>query len=165
MKARLAMLVAALLIPSLAWPQTPSLTPLTPGQQVQLAVAVQEYDNQDFADALPIFQSLAAIGDARSETDLGQMYYCGCGVTQDAKRALMLQKLSAAQGYVKGEYRLGNMYLDDRNYPAAYHWLHLAALQGDPDAEMYYGWLFVQGDDATELCHCRALVPALGRAK
>jgi len=67
------------------------------------------------------------------------------GENRDPKRALRLQKLSAAQGYSKGENRLGDIYRDAGDYPAALHWLKLAAQQGDPDAEADYGWMFVAG--------------------
>jgi len=135
----------ALSMLGVAWAGTPSRTPLSPLQLVQQLLAVQEFDNQDYSDALPIFAALAAIGDARSETDLGQMYDSGWGVDPDEKRALRLQQLSAAQGYSKGENRLGDMYRDAKDYPEALYWLRLAAAQGETSSMCQMGNLYESG--------------------
>lgn len=124
---------------------TPSLTPLTPAQQEEQITAVQAYDNNDWATALPLFTQLAALGDARAETDLGMMYENGWGVTQDSDKGFALQMQAVAQHYGKAEDHLGDMYRDRGDQISATHWLWLSAQHGDANGEDDLGWQFYRG--------------------
>jgi TPR repeat protein len=114
---------------------TPSLTKLTPAQFAEQMSAVHAYDRGDFKTALPIFEKLAAIGDARSETDLGEMYFFGLGVPQDQDHAFELQYAAVAQNYGKAEDNLGNMYANHFIFDKAFIWFTKSAGHGDPAGE------------------------------
>lgn len=124
---------------------TPSLTPLNPLQRLELMEAVSAYNHSDMATALPIFTRLAALGDARSETDLGRMYGCGCGVPEDVDRAFALQTQAAAQHYGKAEDNLGWMYAERGDEISATHWFWLSAQHGDANGEADLGRQFHRG--------------------
>lgn len=118
---------------------TPSLTPLSLAQHQAQMQAVHYYDNGDYAAALPIFTQLAALGDARAETDLGEMYYNGWGVTQDVDRAYALQLQAVAQNYGKAEDNLGWMYDNRGDEISATHWFWRAAGHGNADGQADLG--------------------------
>lgn len=155
-----------LLAPAAHAQGTPSLTPLTPAQSAAQMQAVQDYDHQDWVAALPVFQALAAIGDARSETDLGEMYYRGWGVKQDVEKAYTLQHQAAAQHYGKAEDNLGSMYNDAGDGFSAFHWFWLAANHGDSFGEVDLGWQYYRGTvtpyDPKLAAHWFALAAAQG---
>jgi len=67
----LALMGLALFLPVAAFGATPSATPLSPAQQAEQILVVSDFDHHEYRDAWPIFMRLAAIGDARSESDLG----------------------------------------------------------------------------------------------
>jgi len=114
---------------------TPSLTPLTAAEQAQQTQAVQDFDKADWAAALPIFTRLAALGDARSETDLGRMYYYGWAVGRDQDEAFYLISQAAAQNYSPAEDKLGRMYLVAGIDDKAVSWFQHAAQAGNADGE------------------------------
>lgn len=145
---------------------TPSLTPLSFAQRLEQMQAVSAYNRDDLASALPVFTRLAALGDARSETDLGVMYNCGCGVPQDVDKAFALQAQAAAQHYGKAEDNLGSMYAARGDEISATHWYWLAASHGDANGEMDFGWQLRNGygvprDDA-QAVHWFSLSAAQG---
>jgi len=142
---RLVLLAALLAAPCARADSSPSTTPLTPAERQDLMRGVADFDNGDYKDAAPIFTALVKRGSARAETDLGWMYYCGCGEKPDQDYAFYLQTLSAAQGYGKGENNLGRMYsyagIDDK----AFHWFSLAAGTGDDAGEADLAWAYEHG--------------------
>ena len=64
------------------------------------------YDRADYATALSIFQTLADLGDAPAQHNLGIMYENGLGVGQDAAAALRWYGLAAEQEFPPAQARL-----------------------------------------------------------
>jgi TPR repeat protein len=89
------------------------------------------YQRGDYANALQIFRSLAAQGDASAQFNLGVMYDLGQGVTQDYVEAVKWYRLAAAQGNAGAQGFLGSMYATGRGVPQDYaeaaKWSRLAA--------------------------------------
>jgi TPR repeat protein len=138
--------LAALLAASCAHADSsPSTTALNPAQRQDLMQGVADFNNGDYKDAAPIFTALVKLGSARAETDLGWMYYCGCGEKPDQDYAFYLQTLSTAQGYGKGENNLGRMYSDAGIDDKAFHWFSLAAGTGDDAGEANLAWAYEFG--------------------
>jgi len=154
---------------ALIQPTTPSLTRLTLMQRGEQHLAVQAFDRGDDATALPIFTRLAALGDARSETDLARMYDQGLGVPQDVDKAFALQIQAAAQHYGKAENNLGWMYRSRGDDISATHWFWLSAQHGDPDGQAAIAGLYNCGcavlpRDETASVHWFRLSAAQGNA-
>ena len=98
-----------------------------------------------------LFLTLGSIsaeqGDARTQNDLGNIYYFGRGVPQNYAKAFELFGKSAEQGFAVAQNNLGNMYYSGAGVPQnnkrAAYWYTKAAEQGDAWAqyslgEMYY---------------------------
>ena len=141
----LAAILVSLLAGVVARAQPPSLTPLTAVQQAAQATAVKDYDQQNFAAALPIFTQLAALGDAPSETDLGRMYYYGWGVAQNQDQAFELISQAAAQHYGRAEDVLGRMYQYGGIYDKAFFWHTQSAQDGYTPGESDVGHMYHYG--------------------
>ena len=101
------------------------------------------YQRGDYATALRLFRSLADLGDAFAQDDLGVMYDNGQGVPQDFAEALKWYRLAANQGDAGGQANLGLMYAAGHGVPQDYaeavKWLRLAADQGDAAAQYNLG--------------------------
>jgi uncharacterized protein len=93
------------------------------------------YNKQDYATALREWTPLAEKGDARAQSNLGEMYYYGEGVSEDDKTAVKWYRLAAEQGYARAQNKLGAMYQKGKGVPqddkTAVKWYRLAAEQGD----------------------------------
>jgi hypothetical protein len=87
----------------------------------------------DYAQALKIFRSLAAQGDAGAQNTIGYMYDKGRVVTQDYQEALKWYRLAADQGNADAQNNLGRLYHNGsgvtRNNQEALKWFRLAAAQ------------------------------------
>jgi TPR repeat protein len=64
------------------------------------------YERADYAAALTIFRSLAELGEAPAQHNLGIMYENGLGVGQDAAEALRWYGLAAEQEFAPAQARL-----------------------------------------------------------
>ena len=100
--------------------------------------AVAAHGRGDYAQALKIFRSLAAQGNAPAQYNIGYMYSNGQGVTQNYQEALKWYRLAADQGYAKAQTNIGYAYLNGQgvthNHQEALKWFRLAAAQGQPSA-------------------------------
>ena len=107
------------------------------------------YQRGDYATALRLFRSLADLGDAFAQDDLGVMYDNGQGVQQDFAEALKWYRLAANQGDAGGQANLGLMYATGHGVPQDYaeavKWLRLAAEQGDAAAQYNLGTMYGNG--------------------
>jgi TPR repeat protein len=96
------------------------------------------YNKQDYATALREWTPLAEKGDARAQSNLGEMYYYGEGVSEDDKTAVKWYRLAAEQGYARAQNKLGLMYakgqgvIKDNVY--AHMWWNIAASSGNKGA-------------------------------
>ena len=93
----------------------------------------------------PSLQALAEQGDANAQLELGNRYYNGEGVAEDAGRAAQWYRKAADQGDATAQRILGYLYQAGdgvaRDAREAARWYHNAAEQGDADAQFRLGWL------------------------
>jgi hypothetical protein len=93
-------------------------------------------------------------GDAKSQFDLGHMYFHGEGVPQDYTEALLWLRKAADQGNAQAQYGIGYMYHYGKGVPQnnieALRWLRLSAQQGDAKAESNLGTMYYYGQGVTQ---------------
>jgi TPR repeat protein len=93
-------------------------------------------------------------GDAKSQFDLGHMYFHGEGVPQDYTEALLWLRKAADQGNAQAQYGIGYMYHYGKGVPQnnieALRWLRLSAQQGDAKAESNLGTMYYYGQGITQ---------------
>ena len=93
-------------------------------------------------------------GDAKSQFDLGHMYFHGEGVPQDYTEALLWLRKAADQGNAQAQYGIGYMYHYGKGVPQnnieALRWLRLSAQQGDAKAESNLGTMYYYGQGLTQ---------------
>ena len=71
---------------------------------------VQEFRDQDYAEALPLLMDSAEAGDAEAQCLLGNIYQLGLGgVAIDERQAIRWYHRSAKQGYSVATNNLGGM--------------------------------------------------------
>ncbi len=99
----------------------------------------------------------AALGDAKSQQELGSRYAQGSGVAKDYQRALAWFGKAARQGDSKAEFNLGVMYSHGEGVPVDYGkaaaWYRRGADKGLPDSEYFLGMMLLHdgpGQDLTQ---------------
>ena len=92
----------------------------------------------DFKTAFKEWKTLAELGGATFQFQVGWLYKEGKGVTKNYETAVKWYRLAAEQGYAYAQSALGRMYEDgygvSQNYIYAYMWFSVAASQWDKDA-------------------------------
>jgi TPR repeat protein len=93
-------------------------------------------------------------GDAKSQFDLGHMYFHGEGVPQNYTEALLWFRKAADQGNAKAQYGIGYMYHNGKGVPQnnaeALRWNLLSAKQGDAKAQNNIGTMYYYGQGVTQ---------------
>jgi hypothetical protein len=88
-------------------------------------------------------------GDAKSQYDLGHMYFHGEGVPQSDSEALLWFRKAADQGNAKAQYGIGYMYHNGKGAlqsdAEALIWYLKAANQGDAKAQISLGGMYYYG--------------------
>ena len=88
------------------------------------------YSKEDYKTAFKEWRPLAEEGDAKSQTNLGILYYNGRGVLKDYKKALAWLKKAAEQGEAEAQYILGKIYIEGKvavkSFKNAKYWVELA---------------------------------------
>jgi TPR repeat protein len=88
------------------------------------------YTNGDFKTASKKWRILADKGDAKSQTNLGILYFNGKGVLKDFKQAVKLLKMAGEQGDAEAQFILGKIFIDgdgvNKSYKTAKYWVNLA---------------------------------------
>ena len=88
------------------------------------------YTDGDFRAASREWRPLAEKGDAKSQTNLGILYFNGKGVLKDYKRAVELFKMAGVQGEAEAQFILGKIYIEGdgvtRSFKSAKFWVSLA---------------------------------------
>ncbi|MDF0644172.1 MAG: tetratricopeptide repeat protein [Nitrospira sp.] len=83
-------------------------------------------------------ESLANLGDARAQYNLGLLYDQGLGVPQSDALALRWYTQAAEHGEPRAQYNLGIMYMNGQGTTPdpvlAYYWFSLAVAQGESKA-------------------------------
>ena len=75
------------------------------------------FENQDFRLAAKEWKPLAEKGDAKSQTNLGILYFNGKGVLKDYKKAVNLLERAANQGEAEAQFILGKIYIEGDGVP------------------------------------------------
>lgn len=107
------------------------------------------YKSGDYSTALRVFRPLAAQGDAKAQSRLGNMYSKGNGVPQDYGQSAVWFHKSADQGFAKAQHNLGVLYEQGlgvgQDYAQAAFWYHKAAEQGLDASQVNLGILYEKG--------------------
>ena len=86
--------------------------------------------NEDYKAAAKQWKPLAEKGDAKSQKNLGILYFNGKGVLKDFKKAVSWLEKSAEQGEAEAQFILGKMYIEGAgvisSYRVAKKWIQLA---------------------------------------
>lgn len=92
----------------------------------------------------------AAVGEAKDQYELGEMYLNGRGTPRDPSEALVWLLKAAKQGHIKAAYSAGHLYLlgqgTERSLPDALNWLQRAAEAGYAPAQYELGQFYATGD-------------------
>jgi hypothetical protein len=111
----------------------------TPAVAADFQKGLDAWNKKDYATALREWRPLAERGHARSQVNLGWMYYLGQGVTKDYKTAVKWDRLAAEQKNARAQNYLGIMYYRGegviRDYVLAHMWWNIAASQGVEEAK------------------------------
>jgi len=88
------------------------------------------YTNGDFKTASKEWKPLAEEGDAKSQTNLGILYFNGKGVLKDYSQSVKWLKLAAEQNEPEAQYILGKIYAEGdgviKSFKNAKYWTKLA---------------------------------------
>ncbi len=107
------------------------------------------YNRADYANAVRLWRTSAAQGNALAQTSLGYMYEQGRGVPQDHVEAVRLYRLAVAKGLISAYYNLGNMFLNgwgvSQNNVEAARLIRIAADHGQPSAQLALGRMHYLG--------------------
>lgn len=122
------------------------------------AIAWQVYkaktNEQKLAEEARVCRVRAEQGDARAQSDLGNMYYYGRGVPQDYVEAARLYGEAADQGDAKAEEGLAVLYYHGQGVPQnnaeSVRWYRKAADQGYAKAEYGIGYMYSHGQCVTQ---------------
>lgn len=116
---------------------------LTFGAVAQTPPGNAAFERGDFGEALEIFRSQAAEGEAISQYNLGIMYLEGLGTDRDFAEAARWLRRAADQGLSQAQYELGKLHAQGRgvgrDYEQAVEWWRKAAVQGDARAQHHLG--------------------------
>jgi TPR repeat protein len=108
-----------------------------------------ERNHRRWAKSAAVYRSRAERGDARSQFELGAMYYYGNGVSKDYVEAVRWYRKSAEQGDADAQYSLALMYHDGKALPQndseAASWCRRAAEQGNARAQDALGIIYSRG--------------------
>lgn len=94
---------------------------------------------EDYKTASKEWRVLAENGDAKSQTNLGILYYNGKGVLKDYDKAFEWLKKAAEQGEAEAQFILGEIYIEGKgalkSFKNAKYWIQLAYENGFNRAE------------------------------
>lgn len=98
------------------------------------------YNNNGYEAAFKYFKQASEYSDPEAQYELGLCFFEGKGVNCDINEAIKMWKLSAEQGFVIAQYRLGmeipdEFLEDDEKVKEGMKWLEMAAKQGYSDAQ------------------------------
>ena len=109
----------------------------------------EEFNKQNYSEAVKWFRLAAEQGYAWAQCNLGYCYQEGYGVNTSYSEAVKWYRLAAEQGYAAAQYNLGRCYYREigvkQSYSKAVRWFRLAAKQGDADAQYILGYCYDKG--------------------
>lgn len=110
------------------------------------------YHQEEYAQAVSIYERLAGQGHAAAQNLLGYLYYNGfADLPKDYLKAFEFYKAAALQGHAQAQYHLGFFYFhpkgtQKRDYHKAVEWFRKATAQGEVSAHYYLGWCYANGE-------------------
>lgn len=111
--------------------------------------ATKAYNSKNFAEALKLFQTAAAAGDAQAMFSLGIMHAKGEAVPASKSEALKWYKKSAEAGNIRGMFNTGVMLFSGdgvlKDLNAAFNWTLKAAEAGYTDAMFNLALMYENG--------------------
>lgn len=111
--------------------------------------ALEVYDRGDYDLAFIEFSDLAEEGHAKSQFNLGLMYFRGLGTPPNPGQSIYWALKSANQGYALAQYTVGAMYSSGqglgRDADEAAKWFRRAADQNHAQAQHDLGSLYGEG--------------------
>ncbi len=109
---------------------------------------------QSTADEVAEWRISAEQGDAAAQTNLGDAYDTGEGITQDKREAVRWWHKAAEQGNASAQYNLGIKYLNGegviQDQREAVRWYRKAAEQGNAAAQNTLGVAYWDGEGVTQ---------------
>ena len=109
--------------------------------------------DMDKEKGIALIRRSAEQGDAAAQSNLGNAYYKGKGVSQDYVQAVFWYRKAAEQGYADAQYNLGFCYCEgegvSQDYTQAVYWLRKAAEQGNADAQFLLEGCYCYGEGVT----------------
>lgn len=116
------------------------------GLQDRYQEGIQYLHLNDYKKAYGILKPLAQQGHARSQVQIGHLYYSGQGVDRNYRRARHWYKRAADQGDVEAQFHLAKMYFEGRGVPqdyrTAWNWFLKAAERGYAPAQYRLGLMY-----------------------
>ncbi len=105
-------------------------------------------------DSIDSIREKAEAGDAKSQTELGDLYQAGKVVPPDFNQAAQWYRKAADQGYAAAQAQIGICYAFGtgvkRDYTEATKWYRKAADQGDAVGEFHLGLCYQMGGDGVD---------------
>ena len=116
-----------------------SLREVVKEQQAQNRAQSAPEQSASEPDEVRNLRDKAEHGDAKAQSDLGDLYYSGKGVAKDYDEARKWFLKAAGQGHVYAQYSIGWMYAHgqgfQKNDAEAVDWYRIAASQGETNAQ------------------------------
>jgi len=110
---------------------------------------LSEYDRGNYASAVHEWRMSAEKGDPQSQFALGSAFEKGKGVSIDLEEAYKWYRLSADNGLVEAQARLGELYLANLlkgGVGESVGWFEKAASRGHASSQFMLGLLYLQGE-------------------
>jgi TPR repeat protein len=105
---------------------------------------------KDDAIAARWLEKAAVQGNTYAESELGDLYFDGLGVTRNPRLAVDWWEKAARRGNVKAQYKLGKTLLEGRVIPRdperGRSWLERAAKEGSAEAQFLLGRMYLEGE-------------------
>ena len=109
----------------------------------------ENVESQENLSEFELCLKKAKRGDAKAQSELGEKYFYGNGVTQDYAEAVKWFGKAAEQGDADGQVNLGYMYRNGygvtQDYAEAVKWFRKAAEQGHAYGQFNLGYMYENG--------------------
>ena len=117
--------------------------------EIEYEKGMEALKSKDYSSAYDYFRKAAEQGHADAQNQVGEFYYEGNQVSQNAETAFQWYYAAALNGSIKGAGNLGYCFATGtgtvQNYQKAVEWLTKAAEGGDADAMVKLGVRYLNG--------------------
>ena len=117
--------------------------------EIEYEKGMEALKSKDYSSAYDYFRKAAEQGHADAQNQVGEFYYEGNQVSQNAETAFQRYYAAALNGSIKGAGNLGYCFATGtgtvQNYQKAVEWLTKAAEGGDADAMVNLGVRYLNG--------------------